>query len=52
MVVWVSVTLVANGLEGGAALLANIPPLLWFLSVGVILVRRSPAQRMRGALRE
>lgn len=37
---------------GEAVLIANFPPLLWFLVVGVILVRRSSALTLGGAQRE
>jgi len=41
-----------NAAGWGAALIANFPPLLWFLVVGVILVRKSHSLPMGGALRE
>ena len=36
-----------NAAGWGAALVANFPPLVWFLAVGVALVRRPPAPRTR-----
>ncbi len=41
-----------NAAGWGAALIANFPPLLWFLAVGVILVRKGSSPPMGGAWRE
>lgn len=41
-----------NAAGWGAALIANLPPLLWFLAVGVILVRRGPAPPVRSVGRQ
>ena len=39
--VWLAVTLAADGLMGGPAIIANFPPLIWFLVGGIVLVRQS-----------
>lgn len=40
-----------NAAGWGAALIANFPPLLWFLAVGVILLLKGPSPPMGGAKR-
>jgi hypothetical protein len=41
-----------NAAGWGAALAANVPPLLWFLAVGVVLVRNGRPTLPGGATRE